>query len=130
MYSSWEEDKASLKLELGVLEQYNDYPAISPPAVMWCSIPDQHFTPAAAYTYYSNEAANIGVCYQAAVLLVDVPPWGDRKCEVDNTGAARLDISMAGYRQTRRTCHHLAKSEFKVTSVPVKTGTVCMGRGR
>ena len=93
LYSSWEEDEASLKLELGVLEQYSDYPAISPPAVMWCPIPDQHFTPAAAYTYYGNEAANIGVCYQAAVLLVDVPPRGDRKCEVDNTGAARPDIT-------------------------------------
>ena len=67
-----EEDEASLKLELGTLEQYDDYPAIFPPAVMWCI--NKHFTSAAAYTYYGNEAANIGVCYQAAVLLVDVPP--------------------------------------------------------
>ena len=87
-YSSWEEDEASLRLELGALEHYDDYPVISPQAVMWCSIPDQNFTPAAAYTYYGNEAADVGVCYQAAVLLVDVPPWGDRKCEVD-TGAVK-----------------------------------------
>lgn len=79
-YSSWKEDEASLKLELGALYQDNEYPVISQQAVMWCSIPDKNFAPAAAYTYYGNEAADcVGVCYQAAVLLVDIPPWGDRK---------------------------------------------------
>ena len=93
-YSSWEEDEASLKLELGALGLYDDFPFISPQAVIWCSSPDQNFTPAAAYTYYGNEAADVGVCYQAAVLLVDVPPWGDRKCEIDtDTGAVKLNVS-------------------------------------
>ena len=91
-YQSWQESEASLKLELGALEQYNDFPTISPQAVMWCSVPDQKFTPAGAYTYYGNEAADVGVCYQAAVLLVDIPPWGARKCEVGNGETMKLNI--------------------------------------
>jgi hypothetical protein len=92
-YQSWEESEASLKLELGALQQDNDFPSISPQAVMWCFIPDQKITPAAAYTYYGNESADVGVCYQAAVLLVDIPLWGARKCEVDNTGTVKLNIA-------------------------------------
>lgn len=117
-YQSWQESEASLKLELGALEQFNDFPAISPQAVMWCSIPDQKFTPAGAYTYYGNEAADVGVCYQAAVLLVDIPPWGARKCEVDNSGAMKLNIKDW---QREIVSSPGEKRGFTMTSVQVKT---------
>ena len=29
-----------------------------------------------AYTHYGNEAANLGLCYQSAIILVELTPWG------------------------------------------------------
>ena len=29
------------------------------------------------YTHYGNEAADIELCYQSAVILVELPAWGE-----------------------------------------------------
>ena len=30
-----------------------------------------------AYTHYGNEAADLGLCYQSAIILVELTPWGE-----------------------------------------------------
>ena len=56
------------------------------------------------------------MCYhdQAAVLLVDIPPWGDQKCEVDNTGVVKQDTD----KQQENVSS--PKMGFAMTSVKVK----------
>ena len=46
--------------------------------ISWCSQPN-HWNRSlfGMYTFYGNEAADIELCYQSAVILVELPAWGE-----------------------------------------------------
>lgn len=68
-------------LEWEILDSvYHKIPKeITPGDISRCSQPNQHQNSGlfGVYTYYGNEAANLELCYQSAIILVELPAWGE-----------------------------------------------------
>ena len=67
-------------------------------AVTWCTIPTINLSqPVGAYTYYDeneDRCEGLSLCYQAAVLLVDVPCWdGGKRKGLDHADSAAASKS-------------------------------------